>query len=328
MTPGEKYISITVPQNIEPVRIDRFLTDSAELELSRSQIQQLITGGQVTVAGKAIGKNLKLSGGEIIELVVPPPRQVSIEAENIPLDIVFEDDFLAIINKPPGLVVHPAPGNPEHTLVNALLYHLGKLSSDPEKLRPGIIHRLDKDTSGLLLVAKDDDTARKLREQMAAREIEKTYLALVCGHLSDESGTIDLPIGRSLKDRKKMTVTNLHSRASVTHYRLKERFRTLDFVELKLETGRTHQIRVHFAHVNHPVFGDGDYGGRHKWIRGVDPSRRREAQKILDMIDRQALHAYRLELKHPQTGKPLMAECEPPDDFSELLKYLRENYRY
>ncbi|MDD4050989.1 MAG: RluA family pseudouridine synthase [candidate division Zixibacteria bacterium] len=314
--------AIIVPPGVESERLDRYLTALSELELSRSQIQRLIDDGLVLVDGQAETKNHRLRGGEKIVITIPPPEEPNVAPENIPLNIVYEDEYLAVIDKPYGLVVHPAPGNPEHTLVNALLYHLKQVAPDETGLRPGIIHRLDKNTSGLLMVAKDEVTARKLREQLAAREVTKIYRAVVCGHMPEAEGTIDLPVGRSLRDRTKMTVTKLHSREAITRYTVITSYRLLELVDVQLVTGRTHQIRVHFTHLNHPVFGDPEYGGRLRWLRGIDPARRNEARKLLDLIDRQALHARSLTFVHPATGREMTFTSELPDDMKRLVDYL------
>jgi 23S rRNA pseudouridine1911/1915/1917 synthase len=320
-----KRITVSVPSGIDPVRVDKYLASCGELDLSRAFIQQMMADKLVAIDGETVAKNHKLKGGETIRLHIPPPEIPDLTPEDMPLDIEYEDDHLAVINKPAGLVVHPAPGNPSHTLVNALLHHFGRLSSDdsPGGMRPGIIHRLDKDTSGLLLVAKSDSVARRLRQQLAGREIIKIYTAVVCGHMPDSKGTIHLPIGRSIRDRKKMTVTNVKSREAITHYTVKERYRSNDLVEVRLETGRTHQIRVHLSHLNRPVLGDPDYGGRHKWLRGIMPEDRRTGKELLDIIDRQALHATSLGFVHPVTKKRMTVTSGLPQDIERLLDYLR-----
>ncbi len=314
--------TVTVPPDVDVERLDRYLSGLSELELSRSQIQRFIDDGLVLVDGQAVPKNHRLRGGETIVIAIPPPEEPNVSPEDIPLNVVYEDEYLAVIDKPYGLVVHPAPGNPQHTLVNALLYHLKQIAPDETGLRPGIIHRLDKNTSGLLMVAKDEVTARKLREQLAAREVTKIYQAVICGHMPEAEGTIDLPVGRSLRDRTKMTVTNLHSREAITRYSVLTSYRLLELVDVQLVTGRTHQIRVHFAHLNHPVFGDPEYGGRLRWLRGIDPARRNEARKLLDLIDRQALHARSLTFVHPMTEREMTITSDLPEDLKRLIDYL------
>ena len=316
---------VSVPPGIDPVRIDKFLASCDDLDLSRAFIQQLIADERVSVDGRTVTKNHKLKGGEEIVVHIPPPELPDLSPENIPLDIVYEDQYLAVVNKPAGLVVHPAPGNPHHTLVNALLYRFHKLAPDDSVGgdRPGIIHRLDKDTSGLLIVAKDDRVARQLRQQLADREITKLYTAVICGHMPETSGTIDLPIGRSIRDRKKMVVTNIHSRQAITHYRVLERFRLNDLLEVRLETGRTHQIRVHMAHLNRPILGDPDYGGRQRWLRGIMPGDRKIGAELLTLIGRQALHARTVIFVHPITQKEISVTGELPEDMQNLLEHLR-----
>lgn len=306
----------------KPVRLDKWLADREELDLTRSRIQRLIADGDVTVDGSTPAKNLKVRGGEAIELTVPPPQVTEIIPENITVDILFQDDHLAIVNKPAGMVTHPAVGNRSGTLVNALAHHLGQLAESDAYERPGIVHRLDKETSGLLVVARTVETMASLQEMIQQREVKRTYWALICGHVSEDEGVIELPIGRSLKDRKKMTVTNLRSREASTAYRLLDRFRSYDLLELSLNTGRTHQIRVHMSHIGHPVFGDPEYGGREKWHRGLFAPERPLAKKLLETMDRQALLAKRLDFKHPVTEMDLSFEVDPPEDLQSLLDIL------
>jgi 23S rRNA pseudouridine1911/1915/1917 synthase len=316
---------ITVEELSKPQRIDKYLSSREDLDLSRAYIQNLISLDNVRVNDKLVSKNKKLKGGETIVIQIPPPDKMDLTPENIPLEIVYDDEHLAVVNKPTGLVVHPGAGNKSKTLVNALLYHFKELSDSDSIDRPGIIHRLDKDTSGLIVIAKDDLSARKLREQFAAREVEKIYHAVTCGHMPEKEGTIELPIGRSLRDRKKMTVTNLKSRNAITHYKVLKRFRINDYIEIKLETGRTHQIRVHLAHFNRPILGDPDYGGRQKWLKGIDPSNRKMAKYLLSLINRQALHAKSLEFIHPITKKKITVSSNLPENMDKLLKYLNES---
>jgi 23S rRNA pseudouridine1911/1915/1917 synthase len=307
-------LRIEVPVDIKPERLDRLL-------------QKLITDGLVLVDGRSVAKNHTLRGGEIISITVLPVPKVDMAAEDIPLDIVFEDDYLAVVDKPAGLVTHPGAGNYSGTLINALIHHFEKLAKGSGYERPGIVHRLDKNTSGLILVAKTDDIYLKLQQQMQKREIKRTYLALICGHVHEEEGEIDLPIGRSLKDRKKMIVTKVGSREAKTSYELKDRFRSYDLLEVLLHTGRTHQIRVHFSHLGHPVFGDPDYGGRHKWHRGIFAPERQLAKRLLDVIDRQALHAKRLEFTHPIIEQTVHLEADMPQDFKRVLDVLDKEGR-
>lgn len=315
---------IIVPDDTPPVRLDRYLADHPGLNLTRSRIQKLIQDDLVTVNGRPALKRYEVVEGDTIVLAIPPPEPSHIEAEDIPLAIVFEDDHLAIADKPAGMVTHPGAGNRSGTLVNALMYHFDQLAGGSSAERPGIVHRLDKNTSGLLLVAKSDEAYQRLQKMLQAREIHRTYLALVCGHVREDAGTIEAPIGRSPHDRKKMTVEGVNARDAVTHYTLNMRFRSYDLLDVKLETGRTHQIRVHFAQAGHPVFGDPDYGGREKWHRGIFGSERPLAKRLLGLMPRQALHARALEFVHPFTGKPVAVASEVPRDFASLLEILKE----
>ena len=287
-------------------RLDAWLA-TQELELTRSQIQRLIGEGQVIVKERTAKSNYRLHAGDCVTINIPKPRPLEIAAENIPLNIIYEDAYLAIINKEQGMVAHPAQGNYSSTLVNALLYHMADLSGINGVLRPGIVHRLDKDTSGLLVVAKSDLAHRRLSEQLKARQIERRYLALVHGNLRQDQGTIDAPIARHQRLRKQMAVV-ADGRDAVTHYEVKERFGEYTFVELKLETGRTHQIRVHMAHRGHPVAGDTVYGPR-KVAFGLNSG--------------QLLHAWRLGFVHPITQEISQFTAAIPAPFQRILDKLR-----
>lgn len=318
MTNEEKRL-VVVPEKIEPIRLDKYLAGLPQLDITRSKIQKLISEGGVQVDGKPVDVKHKIRGGESISIAHIPPPVTDLQPEEIPLDIVHEDEHLLVVNKPAGMVTHPAAGNFSGTLVNALLHHLGNLPASSAPERPGIVHRLDKKTSGLLLVAKSETVLPKLQSALQEREINRTYLAIVWGHLKDEHGIIDLPIGRSIKNRQRMTVTSLQSREAKTEYNLRQRFRTFDLLELVLHTGRTHQIRVHMAHLGHPVFGDPEYGGREKKLRGVFAPERPLARELLSLIDRQALHAWRLEFVHPVSSETLSFTADPPEDFQHVL---------
>ncbi len=319
-----RQLTIQVPEDCGPMRLDRFLTDHPKIGLTRTQVQRLIARDNCLVDGRPVAKNLRLSGGERIELTIPPVQPLAIEGEDIPLDIRYEDEHLLIINKPAGLVTHPARGNMSGTLVNAVIHYLGSAPPGDAEERPGIVHRLDKETSGLLIVARTELAFAKLQQMIRDREVRRCYLALVCGHLKETEGIIDLPIGRSPSDRKKMAVVGDRGRESITHYRVLTRYRSWDLLEVRLQTGRTHQIRVHLSHLGHPVFGDSDYGGREKWHRGMFGPERPLAQRLLAMIPRQALHAYRLEFEHPITARPLSIRSDPPEDMAALLQVLDE----
>ena len=318
-----EIVEFLVPPDARGVRLDKFIGNTKEIDLTRSRGQKLIDSGLVTIDEKAAEGKQILKGGERLIIKIRPPEESKIESENIPLDIVFEDDFIIVVNKPAGMVTHPAAGNYSGTLVNALMFYTKNLSRTGGVERSGIVHRLDKNTSGLILVAKDDKTQLYLQKELQARRIKRTYNALICGHVKEVTGEIDLPIGRSLKDRKKMAVTNLKSRTAITIYKLIERFKLYDLLEVNLQTGRTHQIRVHFSHLGHPVFGDPDYGGRLKWHRGIFSVDKQFAVKALDMMPRQALHAKSLEFKHPVSGEVVTVESELPDDFKALLEFVK-----
>ena len=280
--------------------------------MTRSAVQKLLESGAVTLAGKALRKQDKTQAGAVYDVELPELRELSIEARDLPLDIVYEDADLLVINKPKGLVVHPAPGHWDDTLVNALMFHCkDSLSGINGELRPGIVHRIDKDTSGLLIVAKNDFAHQALAEQLQDHSLSRTYLAVVKGGFKEDSGTVDAPIGRHPVDRKKMAVTDKNSRPAVTHWRVLERFGPYTLVECKLETGRTHQIRVHMAHIHHPLLGDTVYGSPKPELG----------------LDSQCLHARALRFRHPRSGEELTLECPLPDWFQAVLAKLRAGQR-
>ena len=287
-------------------RIDKFISDSAE-EISRSYAAKLCTDGLVTANGKVLGKNYKIKGGEEISADIPEPEELSLVPENIPLDIVYEDDDVIVINKPQGMVVHPAAGNESGTLVNALLYHCGEsLSAINGVIRPGIVHRIDKDTSGLLVAAKNNETHLKLSEQLKERKALRKYNALVNGNIKEDFGTVNKPIGRSPSDRKKMAVVP-GGREAVTHYSVLERFGRYTLIECVLETGRTHQIRVHMASLGHSIVGDKVYG----------------IKKERFNLNGQLLHARTIGFVHPKTGEMMEFSAPLPDYFEAVLEKLR-----
>ena len=276
--------------------------------LSRSQVQRLIEQGAVTCGGRSVRKQEKLPAGSELVLTLPEVREVPIEAQQIPLDVRYEDADVIVVNKPKGMVVHPAPGHADGTLVNALLAHCGdSLSGIGGEKRPGIVHRIDMDTSGLIIAAKNDAAHAALAAQLKDHSLARTYVCIVCGRVKDDSGTIDAPIGRHPTDRKKMAVTQKNSREAVTHWRVLERFAGYTLVECRLETGRTHQIRVHMAYRGHPILGDMVYG--HKKPELGQSS--------------QCLHAKELTFLHPRSGERVTVSCPLPEYFDVLLQKLR-----
>jgi len=318
---GETKVTIKVEQESN-LRLDRYLSDHPELDLSRTRIQKLIESGLVLINGDTPNKKQTLSVGDKIEITIPPPEPSLVTPEKIDLNVVYEDDHLAVIDKPAGMVTHPGAGNRTGTLVNAMLHRFGTLAISSATDRPGIVHRLDKNTSGLLIIAKSDKAYGELQKMMGQHLVKRTYHAIIWGHLTDSSGTINLPLGRSKRDRKKMAVAT-GGRSAITHYQLLERFRSYSYLELQLETGRTHQIRVHLAHLGHPVFGDPEYGGRDKSIRGLFAPERPLAKQLLSMLPRQALHAIRLQFEHPITNEKIELESDLPSDYKRVLEILR-----
>jgi 23S rRNA pseudouridine1911/1915/1917 synthase len=309
---------LEVQDAAEGIRLDKFLAEALP-ELSRTQIQRLIAAGQVALPrGKATAR-YRVRSGERISLEVPPPQPTHLLPEDIPLDIVFEDEALVVVNKPPGMVVHPAPGHPYGTLVNALLYHCNVLSGIGGEERPGIVHRLDKDTSGLLLVAKHDRSHRHLSEQLRDRTLRRRYLALVQGCPPTEQGSIDAPIGRHPQHRQKMAVVESNGRAARTHYQVLESWGVLSLLQLSLETGRTHQIRVHLAHIGHPVIGDPIYG-----TKALSLPRHPMLERWLRVFPRQALHARELQFAHPETGETMTFSAPLPVDLATLMTRIRQ----
>ena len=289
-------------------RLDAFLSRSAE-GLSRSAAQKLIADGNVLLNGRPARKNDRLRVGDSVELTIPEPREVDIAPKQMPLDIVYEDEDVAVINKPKGLVVHPAVGHQDDTLVNGLLYAMGdSLSGINGELRPGIVHRIDKDTSGLLAIAKNDLAHTVLASQLKDHSMARTYEAIVCGSFKEDSGTVDAPIGRHPTDRKKMCVTQRNSKSAVTHWEVVERFRGYTHIRCRLETGRTHQIRVHMAYIGHPILGDTVYGHKKPELGQ----------------DSQCLHAGALCFRHPRDGRPVMVFAPLPDYFQSVLEKLRK----
>lgn len=298
------------------MRLDQCLAEVFP-DYSRSKLQTWIKAGRVLVDGEIMKGREKLDGGEEIELDAEAERVIEYAPQEIPLDIIYEDDSLLIVNKPAGLVVHPAVGNWDGTLVNALLNHAPNLDTLP---RAGIVHRIDKDTSGLLMIAKTLQAHNSLVEQLQARSIHREYLALVKGWMT-AGGTVDEPIGRHPVDRKRNAVVRRGGKEAITHYRLEQRFKRHTLIRVKLETGRTHQIRVHMSHINYPLVGDQVYGGRFQMPADCNPA----LAEALRNFKRQALHAAKLGLEHPETGEYCEWEQPIPEDMQNLLKLLAEN---
>lgn len=287
-------------------RIDKYVKECLTEDYSRSQIQLWIEEGHVTVNGASVKSNYKLAEGDLVSVTIPEPSSVEILAENIPLDVYFEDSDVIVVNKARGMVVHPAPGHSSGTLVNALMFHCKDLSGINGELRPGIVHRIDKDTSGLLMAAKNDKAHASLAAQLKDHSVTRKYYALVHGNVVHDQGTVDAPIGRDSYDRKMFTVTERNSKTAVTHFQVMERFGDYTLLELKLETGRTHQIRVHMKFIEHPLVGDPMYG-RSKGIK----------------MNGQALHAAVLGFVHPATGEYQEFTAPIPQDMEDLLISLR-----
>jgi 23S rRNA pseudouridine1911/1915/1917 synthase len=317
---AREILHIVVPPGQKKIRIDVFLTRQVE-NATRNKVQNAIANGFVLVNGKEVRSSYSVSPSDVIEVTFPrPPRQVA-KAEAIPLHILFEDDQLLIVDKPAGMVTHPAYGNYTGTLVNALLYHSNRLSGVNKDLRPGIVHRLDKDTSGLLVVAKTDHAHSFLARQFARRTIEREYWAVVWGRFKQQTGLIEANLGRSKKDRRKVAVTS-EGKPAATEFTVIKEFDFLTLLRLKLHTGRTHQIRVHLAHIGHPVFGDPTYGGRSNEWGGLERKKSQKAANLLKLISRQALHAKTIGFVHPESKEVMKFDSDVPEDFSVLLKSL------
>lgn len=291
-------------------RIDAYIVEELN-DISRSSVQKLIINGNVTVNEKIVKQNYKIKIGDKIHIIIPEPVQLDVKPQDIDIDIFYEDEDVAIVNKPQGLVVHPAPGNADGTLVNALLFKLNKLSSINGVIRPGIVHRIDKNTSGLLMIAKNDKAHNCLSKQLKDHTVNRIYHALVEGHIKVEKGKISASIGRSQKDRKKMTVTDKNSKSAITNFEVIERFKKFTYLKLKLETGRTHQIRVHMKHIGHPVVGDTVYGYKNAKFG----------------LDGQLLHAKTIGFIHPTTCKYMEFNSELPKYFEDILNNIRNMER-
>lgn len=301
-------ITLITDETANNIRIEKWIVENGNTGFTRNRVDGLVRGGDISVNGQEIIKTRKLKNGDIIEIKVPEPLELSIEPEEIPLDIVYEDDDLLVVNKSKGMVVHPACGNYTGTLVNALLYHCkGSLSGINGIIRPGIVHRIDKNTSGLLIVAKNDNAHIKLSEQIKAHSFTREYEAIASGYFKESSGTIDAPIGRHHTERKKMCVTQNNSKNAVTHYEVIKQYGGYAHLRLRLETGRTHQIRVHLSYIRHPVLGDDVYGKAYKGIEG------------------QCLHAKKIGFIHPLTREYMEFDSELPEYFRKILNKLEKN---
>lgn len=297
-----------VDDNQKGLRIDKFLSECIEGK-SRSFIASVIENGEAFVNGKVVTKSYKVSVGDEVAVTLSEATELEAVPQDIPLDIVFEDEDIIVVNKPKGMVVHPAAGNPDSTLVNALLFHCkGQLSGINGVLRPGIVHRIDKNTSGLLVVAKSDRAHFSLSEQIKEHSMTREYRAVIYGHLKDEEGTVDAPIGRSANDRKRMCVTDKNSKSAVTHYTVLEEFKEFSYIKCRLETGRTHQIRVHMSYIGHPLAGDDVYGPK----------------KVITELSGQCLHAKKLGFLHPVTGQYLEFDSELPEYFNIFLDKIKK----
>ncbi|MGM9619169.1 MAG: RluA family pseudouridine synthase [Oscillospiraceae bacterium] len=302
-------ILLTAENKDEGKRLDAFIAEEAE-GLSRSAAQRLIAEERVLLAGKPVLKSRKVAAGEAYAVLLPETaEETAAEPQDIPLDVVYEDGDVIVVNKPAGMVVHPAPGHPDGTLVNALLFHCaGTLSGVGGEKRPGIVHRIDRDTSGLIIAAKNDFAHRALAAQLQDHSLARTYECIAVGNFREDSGTVDAPIGRHPVDRKRMAVTEKNSRRAVTHWEVLERFPGYTHLRCRLETGRTHQIRVHLAYLGHPIWGDTVYG----------------AKKAVPGLTGQCLHAVGLRFVHPRTGEAVTLSCPLPEEFETALRKLRQ----
>ena len=303
------HLTLTATSEDRGARIDAWLASHAD-GLTRSAAARLLETGGVTVNGAAAAKNYRLAGNETIEVSRPDAEETAAAPQDIPLDVVYEDEDVIVVNKPAGLVVHPAPGHPDGTLVNALLHHCGdSLSGIGGEKRPGIVHRIDRDTSGLIIAAKNDAAHLALAAQLADHTLARTYECLAVGNFREDSGTVDAPIGRHPVDRKRMAVVRQGGREAVTHWEVIARYPGVTHLRCRLETGRTHQIRVHLAYIGHPILGDTVYG----------------AKKPVAGLTGQCLHAVGLRFIHPRTGEPVELTCPLPEEFVRMLEKLRRN---
>lgn len=300
-----KSLKLYVSDETAGLRIDKWLSENID-ELSRASVQKLLKEGNILINSGAVSKNYKLRKNDVIDINIPDPVILDVLPQDIPIDIVYEDDDLLVVNKPKGMVVHPAAGNYDNTLVNALLYHCkGRLSGINGVIRPGIVHRIDKYTSGLLIAAKNDNAHKHLAEQIKNHSFTREYYGIVCGRIKEHENTVNAPIGRHKYDRKKMTVTDKNSKNAVTHYKVLKEFEKYTLLKFRLETGRTHQIRVHMSYIGHPILGDDVYG---KPFKGIDG---------------QCLHAKKIGFIHPSTGEYMEFDSELPEYFEKVLKKVK-----
>jgi 23S rRNA pseudouridine1911/1915/1917 synthase len=319
----DHILKLSVPADCDGERLDIFCSRKIE-DRTRSYFTKLASSGHIRVNGKPSKASLKVRQDMLVEIELVSPPPIEAEPEDIPVEVIYEDQRIIVINKSPGMVVHPAAGNYEGTLVNALLHYFGgKKSEIIDPVRLGLVHRLDKDTSGLLAVAKDEQALSFLQNHLKERNIKRTYKALIWGNIEPSRGTIDLPVGRSEKDRKKMQVNPRYGRDAVTHYEVIERFSGCDLVSVGLETGRTHQIRVHLSYYGHPVVGDPTYNGRSKYLKRLGKNEVTRLSPLMGILERQALHASELTLPHPDDGEERSFSCELPDDIARAITFLR-----
>jgi len=316
---GGLSFSFQITSKDQGMRIDQYLSET-NLNLSRSQAKKLIEERDILLNEKTAKPSVHLKTGDKVSGIIPEPEPLLLKAESLPLTILYEDPSIIVIDKPPGMVVHPAYGNPSGTLVNALIYHCKDLTGINGVLRPGIVHRLDKDTSGVMVVAKDDEAFHKLTKQFKNRTVEKVYLAIAYGKFSEDEGLIDSAIGRHPSQRKRMSTHAKRGRAAITRWKVAERFDGFTLLEIFPQTGRTHQIRVHLSSMGHPILGDPLYGRKGKPGSIHDPV----LKECVKRMDRQALHAHRLGFNHPRTGERVQFVSPIPQDMGEVLEWLRK----